>query len=43
MPILSFITRKDFLDQFKNEDTKNKAYIGYNAAILFLSFLVTFF
>lgn len=43
MPILSFLTRKEFLEQFSDDERKKKAFYGYNISIILLCVLVTFF
>jgi hypothetical protein len=43
MPILSFITRKDFLEQFDSEETRKKAFYLYNISMIIFCLVLTFF
>lgn len=43
MPILSFLTRKEFLEQFSDEEFKKKAFYGYNISMIFFCVILTFF
>ena len=43
MPILSFITRKEFMDLFESNVAKKRAYMGYTLTVIVLCLIVTFF
>ena len=43
MPILSFLTRKDLLDNITDEKKKKIAFYVYNVSITIFCFAVTFF
>ncbi len=42
MPILSFLTRKEFLEQFQEEENRKKAFYGYNISMILFCVLLTF-
>lgn len=43
MPILSFITRKEFLEQFKTEEKRKKMFYAYNVVMIIFCMILTFF
>ena len=43
MPILSFLTRKEFLEHFTTEKGKRWGFVGYNISLVILCFIITFF
>ena len=43
MPILSFLTRKEFLEHFTTEKGKKWGFLGYNISLILFCFIITFF